>query len=144
MEKSNQIGSDKPWYHGSPQKLTRLKAGSTITQQFEIARIFSHKPAVVVGNGAKWKHTGPFIKGFVYRLLGLVCKNDIVAVPNSTMSKGDEWNTRREFRLELVAETIVNPAELLTKHELKEMVKRGEVDKTVIETIFKKQQYNNP
>jgi len=146
MEKFNKIESGKFWYHGSPKKLTRLKTGSTITQQFEIARIFSHKPAVVIGDGSAkgWKHTGPFVKGFVYSLAEPVNENDIEAVPNSTMSKGDEWNTRREFRLVLVAETIINPAELLTKHELKEMVKRGEVDKTVVETIFKKQQYNNP
>ena len=74
-------------------------------------------------------------------MVGSVTKDDIVAVPNSTMSHGDEWNTQREFRLELVAETIINPAELLTKRELKEMVKRGEIDKTVVETIFQKQQY---
>lgn len=143
MEKSNHIESDKPWYHGSPKKIKTLRAGSTITQRFEIARIFSHKPAVVVGNGSQtgWKHTGPFTKGFVYRLLGSVSKDDIVAVPNSTMSKGDEWNTQREFELALISETTVNPAELLTKHELKEMVKRGEIDKTIVETIFQKQQY---
>lgn len=141
MEKSNKIESGKPWYQGSPKKLTKLRAGSTVTQQFEIARIFSHKPAVVVGNGTKWKHTGPFTKGFVYRLLGSVNENDIEAVPNSTMFKGDEWNTRREFKLELIAETSVNPDELLTKHELKEMVKRGEIEKNIVETIIKKQQY---
>lgn len=141
MEKPNQIKSDKPWYHGSPKKLTKLRAGSTVTQRFEIARIFSHKPAVVVGNGKKWKHTGPFTKGFVYRLVGPVGKKDIEIVPNSTMSPGDEWNTRREFKLEFIAETTVNPAELLTKHELKEMVKRGEVEKNIVETIIKKQKY---
>ena len=53
---------------------------------------------------------------------------------------GCEWQLRRGGG----GQSVVNPAELLTKHELKEMVKRGEVDKTVIETIFKKQQYNNP
>ncbi len=141
MEKLNQIKSDKPWYHGSPKKLTKLRAGSTVTQQFEIARIFSHKPTVVVGNGTKWKHTGPFTKGFVYRLVGPVGKKDIEIVPNSTMSPGDEWNIRREFKLELIAETTVNPAELLTKQELKEMVKRGEIEKNIVDTIIQKQQY---
>jgi hypothetical protein len=141
MEKSNHIESDKPWYHGSPQKLTKLRTGSTVTQQFEIARIFSHKPAVVIGNGMKWRHTGPFTKGFVYRLLGSVSENDIEAVPNSTMSPGDEWNTKRVYELELIAETTIDPNELLTKHELKEMADHGRVDKNIVETIIKKQQY---
>lgn len=139
MEKSNKIESGKPWYHGSPEKLTKLKAGSTITQRFDIARIFSHKPAVVVGSGKKWKHTGPFTKGFVYRLLGSVSENDIEAVPNSTMSPGDEWNTNRVYELELISETTVDQAELLTKHELKEMADHGKVDKNIAKTIFNKQ-----
>lgn len=141
MDKSNQIGSDKPWYHGSPKKLTGLKAGSTVTQRFEIARIFSHKPAVVIGDGSAngWKHTGPFTKGFVYRLVGPVNADDIEAVPNSTMSAGDEWNTKRKFDVELVSETKLNPKELLTKRELLEMAKQGKIDKKTVETILKKQ-----
>jgi hypothetical protein len=141
MEKSNHIKSDKPWYHGSPKKLKTLRAGSTITQRFDIARIFSHKPSVVIGNGSAkgWKHTGPFTKGFVYRLVGPVNEDDIEAVPNSTMSEGDEWNTRREFELVLISETTVNPAELLAKHELIEMADHGRVDKNVAKTILNKQ-----
>ena len=133
--------NDKPWYHGSPRKLTKLRVGSTVTQRLDIARIFSHKPAVVVGNGSEsgWRHTGPFTKGFIYRLLGPVNENDVEAVPNSIMLPGHEWNTRREFELALLTETTVNPKELLSKHELKAMADRGEIDKSIIETIFEKQ-----
>jgi hypothetical protein len=143
MIESNKIDLNKPWYHGSPKKLKTLQAGSTITQCFDIARIFSHKPAVVVGSGKKWKHTGPFAKGFVYSLLGAVNPNDIEAVPNSTMSEGDEWNTNRVYELELIAETTIEPNELLTKHELKEMVAPGRVDKNIAKTILNKQNLPN-
>ena len=36
-----------PWYHGSPLQLKRLRAGSTITQDRDLARVFSHKPSLV-------------------------------------------------------------------------------------------------
>jgi len=139
MGNTNKIESGKPWYHGSPEKLTKLKAGSTITQRFDIARIFSHKPAVVVGSGKKWKHTGPFTKGFVYRLAGPVNEDEIEAVPNSTMFEGDEWNTKREFEVELVSEIKLISRELLTKRELLEMANQGKIDKKIVETILKKQ-----
>ena len=135
------LKNNKPWYHGSPRKLTKLQAGSTVTQRLDIARIFSHKPAVVVGDGSEsgWRHTGPFAKGFVYLLAEQVNENDVEAVPNSCMLPGHEWNTRREFELQLLAETTVNPDELLTKHELREMVKCGKVSKAIVEMIFQKQ-----
>ena len=37
---------DLPWYHGSQQELTLLRVGSSITQDREIARIFSHRPTI--------------------------------------------------------------------------------------------------
>ncbi|MCU0606078.1 MAG: hypothetical protein MUF78_01320 [Candidatus Edwardsbacteria bacterium] len=131
----------KPWYHGSPRKVTTLRAGSTITQDRELARIFSHKPALVVGEEAnkRWKHTGPFARGFLYRVVGQITECDIERVPHSSLSPGMEWNTRREFALELVAETTVKPEELLTRHELREMAARGLVESTTVDTILTKQ-----
>ena len=63
------------------------------------------------------------------------------SLPNSTMSPGDEWNTNRVYELELIAETTIDPNELLTKHELNEMVKRGEIEQNIVDTIIQKQQY---
>lgn len=38
---------DQAWYPGSPLELTVLSQGSTITKKVALARIFSHKLAVV-------------------------------------------------------------------------------------------------
>jgi hypothetical protein len=129
----------KPWYHGSPQRLTSLRVGSTVTQDRELARIFSHKPAVVIGNDGKWKHTGPFTQGFIYRLVEQVTEADIVSVPNSSLFSGQEWNTKHAFSLELIAKTSVVPEELITKHELRQLAEQGIIDQKVIDTILKKQ-----
>jgi hypothetical protein len=132
----------EPWYHGSPQRLTTLRAGSTITQDRELARVFSHKPALVVGEETNkhWKHTGPFAKGYLYRLVGLVTGKDVEPVPHSSLSPGMEWNTTREYPLELVAETAIIESELLTKRELRKLVKRGLARKSSVDAILEKQQ----
>ena len=35
------------WFHGSPLRLETLTTGSTITPLRDLARVFSHKPALV-------------------------------------------------------------------------------------------------
>ncbi len=132
---------DGPWYHGSPRKLTTLRAGSTITQDRELARIFSHKPAIVVGEEAnkRWKHTGPFAQGYLHRLVGPVSKEDIEPVLDSRIAPGLEWNTRREFALELDAVTEIDPAELLMKSELLRLAAEGLVKQQTVDTILEKQ-----
>lgn len=37
----------RAWYHGSPIVLASLVPGSTITQDKDLARVFSHKPSLV-------------------------------------------------------------------------------------------------
>jgi hypothetical protein len=133
---------DKPWYHGSPKHLTVLRAGSTVTQNRELARVFSHKPAIVIGDesNGRWKHTGPFKQGFLYRLARLVSDSDIEPVPHSSLPPGTEWNTKREYQLELVTETVIFKEELLTRHELIVMAGQGLVDMQTVNTILEKQQ----
>jgi hypothetical protein len=135
---------DKPWYHGSPKRLTVLRAGSTVTQNRELARVFSHKPAIVVGDESDeskehWKHTGPFKQGFLYKLAGSVVDGDIELVPNTSLSFGQEWNTRREFALVLDTVTAIDPAELLTKSELLRLVSDGFVERETADQILKNQ-----
>jgi hypothetical protein len=133
---------EKPWYHGSPRRLTMLRAGSTITQDKELARIFSHKPAIVIGDESNehWKHTGPFAQGFLYRVVGGITGRDIEAVPHSSLSSGLEWNTKIEFPLGLVSETNIIKEELLTRPELLEMAGQGLVDMRTFNTILENQQ----
>ena len=38
---------NRVWYHGSPEDLTELATGSTITPNRALARAFSHKPTLV-------------------------------------------------------------------------------------------------
>lgn len=96
---------------------------------------------MVVGDGSDtgWKHTGPFQEGYIYRLVGPLGENDIEPIPNSGMLPGYEWNTRREFSLELEEKTKIKPEELLTKRELTEMAQNGQVPQNIVETIIAKQ-----
>ena len=53
-----------PWYHGFQQRLTRLRAGSSITQNRDVAKAFSHRPSHVTmsqseeGMGWSVRHNG--------------------------------------------------------------------------------------
>ncbi len=60
------------WYHGSPFELDLLMEGSTITQERDLTRIFSHKPALVALNDQDGKvesiqHNG-LLPGFLYSI----------------------------------------------------------------------------
>ena len=118
----------KPWYHGSPSKLTRLRIGSTITQDRDLARIFSHKPGLVsqdvdaTGNRIL-KHTGTR-PGYLYRLAEPVKPAEIEPHPASTMGAGQEWLTKREFQVELVEPTTPIPEEVLNAEEVTVLSRR--------------------
>ncbi|MFO7167915.1 MAG: hypothetical protein DIU80_007775 [Chloroflexota bacterium] len=108
-----------PWYHGSPLLLTELRAGSTITQDRDLARVFSHKPAVVSQDVAEdgrrtILHTGEQ-PGYLYRIAEPVGPEDVRPHPRTTMEPGQEWLTNRPLRLELVERTAPRPEERLTE-----------------------------
>ncbi|MEM2905281.1 MAG: hypothetical protein QW587_06040 [Candidatus Bathyarchaeia archaeon] len=49
----------RTWYRGSPFRLTALRKGSAITQDRDLARVFSHKPTLVsVSDDGKIRHNG--------------------------------------------------------------------------------------
>jgi len=116
------LNSCKPWYHGSPFVLTSLLTGSTITQDRDLARIFSHKPALVSQDtddeGKRiLKHTGNQ-PGFLYRIAEAVKPDDVYPHPQTTMGPGQEWLTTRPLRVELLCSTQVVTEELLTASEI--------------------------
>lgn len=118
------------WYHGSPLPLTVLRAGSTITQDRELARIFSHKPdTVCIGDDGHILHTGR-LPGFLHRIVEPILPNDLLPHPASTMSDGLEWLTLRNFTLALMEKTIPFPAERLTDAVLAEFRARMETNST--------------
>ncbi len=115
---------NQPWYHGSPFALTTLRVGSTITQRRDLARIFSHKPAIVcIEDDGRIKHNG-VQPGYLYIIDEAVAPEDIEAHPHTTMGPGDEWLTHRELRLRLLNVVKPRPEELLTESELDDLYHR--------------------
>ena len=109
---------DSTWYHGSPLQLNVLCVGSTITTDRDLARVFSHKPAIVsIDDDGAIRHTGT-VPGLLYRVAEEVSAGDIYPHPRSSMGPGKEWLTRRELRLELIGPTQVVESERLTEGEL--------------------------
>jgi ribosomal protein S18 acetylase RimI-like enzyme len=106
------------WYHGSPYPLTRLREGSTITRDRDLAEVFSHKPTIVsAGDDGTLRHNGTRA-GFLYRVAEDVGQGDVYPHPRSSMEPGKEWLTRRALQVELIGPTHIVKAERLTEAEI--------------------------
>ncbi len=54
------------WYHGSQQKLTKLRVGSSVTQNKNVAKAFSHRPFLLsLSDQGTVKHNG-VTPGYLY------------------------------------------------------------------------------
>ena len=108
---------DKPWFHGSPLILEELLAGSTITQDRQLADIFSHKPTIVAvdDNGVRL-HNGKR-KGYVYVIDEQLSEEDLYPHPSTTMQPGDEWLIKRPLKVRRLYETEVGQQGLLTEED---------------------------
>jgi hypothetical protein len=94
---SPEFGRGK-WYHGSPEVLTELAVGSTITPFADLARAFSHKPArLEISDNGAIAHNG-VVPGLLYRVEG-VDQTAIVQHPRSAMCRAAEWITTRPLAL---------------------------------------------
>jgi esterase/lipase len=108
----------KPWFHGSPQRFNLLRKGSTITQDEELARVFSHEPTLVsVSDNGIIKHDGKK-SGFLYRITEDIFPEDVQPHPQSTMQPGNEWITTKDLQVEQVGVTFITPKEILTSKEI--------------------------
>lgn len=105
--------ADATWLHGSPLRLELLRAGSTITRDPNIARVFSHKPSLVARDDFKRLTHNGTEPGYLYQVVD-VSENDVYPHPTSTMDDGIEWLTTRELRLTLLGQTSPIPLEVLT------------------------------
>lgn len=114
-------GEAHQWFHGSQQRITVLRAGSSITQEIAIARIFSHRPSLVsqFGDG-RIKHDGS-TPGYLYIVDEPITQDDMYPHPHPINSSKWEWLTRRELRLRLIAQTRVYAHEHLTTYEQQEL-----------------------
>lgn len=108
------------WFHGSPLELETLRKGSTITHIEKLAQVFSTKPSIVsVSDDEKMRHNG-MSKGRVYRVIG-VTADDIYEHPRSSMNKGWEYLTKKEFKLEFLYEVSSCPGDILSETEIREI-----------------------
>ncbi|RPJ52099.1 MAG: hypothetical protein EHM21_01070 [Chloroflexi bacterium] len=122
----------RPWFHGSPYLIETLLPGSTITQDRELARIFSHKPqivsieddpAVLARGVPRLRHTGT-LAGLLYFIDEPLSLQDVFPHPNSSMLPGLEWLTRRPLCLRLLGPVEINLAEVLSPEEIDGIMKR--------------------
>ena len=101
-------------FHGTPLDLAVLKAGSSVTQHRDLARVFSHKPTVVsISDDGEMMHNGQR-PGILYRLANPIAEDDVEPHPRSAMPSGLEWVTTRDLSLVMIESTEVRPGELLT------------------------------
>lgn len=119
---------DDIWYHGSPCMLDMLRAGSTITRNRELARVFSHKPPLVsVSDDGQLRHNGD-MPGYLYAVAEAIEAGDIFAHPRSTLTAGEEWLTTRDLRLRLLCPTQPAASERLSEEECGELRSRARRD----------------
>ena len=118
----------KAWYHGSPLELTSLWTGSTITQDRDLARIFSHKPSLVSQDTnqqgeRQLKHSGRQ-PGLLYRIDEPVLPDDVYPHPESAIGPGQEWLTKRPLRVALIEPTAIRAEEMLCADEIDALLAR--------------------
>ena len=105
-----------------------MRAGSTITPDRDLARVFSHKPitvstSVTDENGCRRIEHDGTADGFLYTIAEPVDGRDVYQHPNSSMEPGEEWLTTRDLCLELVSRTSVRDDERLTDARRSELMR---------------------
>jgi len=114
------------WYHGSPRRLTTLRAGSTITRDRRLAEAFSHKPTLLCReDDGSIRHDGT-APGWLHVIDEPLRPGDLEPHPRSSMDPGLEWLTTRPLRLRLLGAVAVDPAELLDAAALAELQRRAQ------------------
>ena len=109
------------WYHGSQQKLTTLRVGSSITQDITVAKAFSHRPSLLtMSEGGTVKHDG-VTSGYLYTVADEIGPDDVYPHPHPVNATRWEWLTNRELKLKLIERTIVTDEERLTDQEIGEI-----------------------
>lgn len=107
------------WYHGSPEWLTVIRAGSSITPTENVARGFSHKPEFldVNNNGTSIRHNGRQ-DGYLYIVDETLTEADMELHPASVDEPWFEWLVKRDVRVRLLRKTEIDAGELLSDDEI--------------------------
>ena len=70
------------WYHGSQEELTKLRVGSSITQNRNVAKAFSHRPSLLTqSEGGTVKHDG-MTPGYLYTIADEIGPDDVYPHPH--------------------------------------------------------------
>jgi len=114
------ISSSSATYSGSIASIS----GSWITACSPSSNSTHHKPTIVsVSEDSRIRHNGK-ARGRVYRIANEVTTDDVSEHPRSSMRKGWEWVTNREFKLEFLYEISCSPDDILSEKEIKELKMR--------------------
>ena len=118
------------WYHGSPNRLTVLREGSTATPVRELAKAFSHKPRTLnvdIPDGVplgervvRISHDGTR-PGYLHVVGVSDPAKDLRQHPGSGFALGEEMLTTRELPLEVIEE-----APLVPEYEHSETASEGQ------------------
>ena len=107
-----------PWYHGSQQPLTLLRVDSSITQDRDVARVFSHRPELFsFEEDGTFKHNG-VVQGYLYIIDEPICADDVYPHPHPINKEKWEWLTRREIKVRLLERTTVRAEERLSDDDI--------------------------
>ncbi len=113
-----------PWYHGSQQVLTTLCVGSSITQNRNVARIFSHRPVTVSReDDGTFKHNGTAY-GYLYLIDEAIKPEDVYPHPHPINASRWEWLTTRAIRVRLLERPDLRAEEQITEEYLAELRQR--------------------
>jgi hypothetical protein len=115
---------DLTWYHGSQQELTALRVGSSITQDRDIARIFSHRPGIsTVEDDGTHKHNGT-ASGYLHIVDEPLTADDVESHPHPINATKWEWLTKREVKVRLIEQPPLRTEELLTEADIAALRRR--------------------
>ena len=111
-----------PWFHGSPEEITTLRAGSWVTPFRQYARAFSHKPTRISASGEDLsivRHDGR-VAGFLYVVAEPLADQDLEELAGTEQT---HWETKRVLEVELVEEVPLDESETLSDEESADMAK---------------------
>lgn len=113
----------RQWFHGSPERLDTLRAGSWVTPFRELAKAFSHRPTRISASDSdftKVRHDGK-IAGLLYVVAESLEAPDLEELPGTDQT---HWKTMRVLKVQLIEEVLLVDAEMLSDAESAALAER--------------------
>lgn len=106
----------RQWFHGSPEQLDTLRAGSWVTPFRELAKAFSHRPTRISSSDDDFtnvRHDGK-VPGFLYVVDQSLEAADLEELPGTDQT---HWKTMRVLKVQLIHEVPLVDAEMMSDSE---------------------------